>query len=78
MSVPSSSIVIRATLWPLSTGALSLVLAFPNPASAFFQNTKLEGTIGSDIGGVWLDMHHVMPEFRITYSKPATGKPVPV
>ncbi|HYC54276.1 MAG TPA: hypothetical protein VEL28_04985 [Candidatus Binatia bacterium] len=49
----------------------------PSPALSFFQQTTLEGTIGTDIGGVWLSVHQIMPEFRITYAKPAEGRPVP-
>ena len=78
MSRYSSTMVTKATLRPLLTGALSAVLASPLPAAAFFQSTKLEGTIGSDIGGVWLSVQQVMPEFRINYPKPAGGKAVPV
>lgn len=60
--------------------ALSLASALlaPTPASAFFQNTKLEGAVGTDLGGVWLSVHHVMPEFRISYPRPTGGSPLPV
>ncbi|MFN2378080.1 MAG: hypothetical protein ABR538_16235 [Candidatus Binatia bacterium] len=60
--------------------ALSLATALlaPTPASAFFQTTKLEGAVGTDIGGVWLSVHHLMPEFRISYPRPAAGPPVPL
>jgi hypothetical protein len=40
------------------------------PAAAFLQTTELRGLLGSDIGGVWLVIHHVMPEFRIRYDRP--------
>lgn len=58
--------------------SLASTLVVPASASAFFQNTKLEGAVGTDLGGVWLSVHHVMPEFRISYPRPAAGPPIPV
>lgn len=59
------------------TGVLAATLLISGEASAFLQQTTLEGTVGTDIGGVWLSVQHIMPEFRITYPKPAEGRPVP-
>ena len=59
-------------------GALATALLAPAPASAFFQQTKLEGTVGTDIGGVWLSIQQVMPQFRINFPKPARGSAVPI
>jgi len=59
-------------------GALAVALVTPTPSSAFFQQTKLEGPVGTDLGGVWLSIQHLMPEFRISYKKPAAGPAVPV
>lgn len=59
-------------------GAIATALLAPSPAPAFFQQTKLEGTVGTDIGGVWLSEQQVLPEFRISYPKPAGGPAVPV
>ena len=59
--------------------ALALAVACPAPAQAFFQQTKLEGTVGRDLGGVWLSVQQVAPEFRISVPKPpAGGLPVEV
>jgi len=44
--------------------ALTLALA-ARDASAFFQKTTLEGTVGSDVSGVWLAVQHMMPSFRV-------------
>ncbi|MFT4569480.1 MAG: hypothetical protein ACI8TX_003304 [Hyphomicrobiaceae bacterium] len=55
----------------IATVATAITLAFaPAQAPAFFQSTSLEGGIGHDISGVWLAMHHVLPEFRIRFEKP--------
>ncbi len=61
-----------------AAGALAASLIAPTQASAFFQQTSLEGTLGTDLGGVWLSVQHVMPEFRITYPKPTNGPAVPI
>jgi hypothetical protein len=61
-----------------TAGALAASLIVPTPASAFFQQTSLEGTLGTDLGGVWLSVHNLTPEFRISYPKPKTGPAVPV
>jgi hypothetical protein len=58
-------------------GALAATLLVSTDATAFLQQTTLEGTVGTDIGGVWLSVQHIMPEFRITYPKPAEGRAVP-
>jgi len=59
-------------------GALTTALLAPTEAPAFFQQTKLDGVLGTDLGGVWLSQQQVVPEFRITYSKPPSGPAVPV
>lgn len=46
-------------------------------AAAFIQQTTVEGPIGGDIGGVWLAVQQILPEFRIQYPRPAEGRPVP-
>ncbi len=61
-----------------AAGVLLAALVTPSPARAFFQQTTLEGSIGTDIGGVWLIVHNIMPEFRVTFPKPASGPPVPL
>lgn len=58
-------------------GVLAAALLVSTDASAFLQQTTLEGAVGADIGGVWLSVQHIMPEFRITYPKPAQGRAVP-
>lgn len=64
---------------PALTAALAGALLLPTTSQAFFQQTRLEGTVGSDIGGVWLSSQQVMPEFRINFPKPTDGTPpVPV
>lgn len=79
MSHFRSKSVIESSRRRLLAGALATTtLISAAPASAFFQQTKLEGTIGSNIGGVWLSVQQIMPEFRVTYPKPATGPAVPV
>ncbi len=57
--------------------ALALLLAVsPGPAHAFFQKTTLEGTLGADLGGIWLAVHHVMPTFRVRIDRdPEHGAP---
>lgn len=62
----------------MAAGALAVALLTPTPCLAFFQQTKLEGTVGTDLGGVWLSVQHLMPEFNIHYRKPLDGPPVPV
>jgi hypothetical protein len=52
---------------------LAAVLMAPVPGFAFFQQTKLEGMVGADVGGTWLSMQYVMPEFRITFPTPKDG-----
>jgi hypothetical protein len=59
----------------LAVGVLAASALLPVSAAAFFQQTKLEGAVGTDIGGVWLSVHQIMPEFRIQYPKPAEGRP---
>ncbi len=53
------------------------VLLLPGWARAFMQQTTVEGPVGSDIGGVWLSVQQILPEFRIQYSHPDEGRPVP-
>jgi hypothetical protein len=77
-SLPRNCIPIPPTRSQLTAGAIVASLFFPSVSPAFFQETKLDGAIGSDIGGVWLSVQQEMPEFRITYQKPAEGPPVPV
>src|SRR5689334_2903820 len=47
----------------LAASALAVSLVAPTQASAFFQQTSLEGTLGTDLGGIWLSVQNVMPEF---------------
>lgn len=61
----------------LLMGAIAAALLLPTPSPAFFQSTSLEGTVGTDIGGVWLSMQQLMPEFRITYPKSSTNRAMP-
>jgi len=49
----------------ISVGFLAAALALPANVGAFYQTTVTEGTIGKDIGGVWLATFHVMPSFRV-------------
>ena len=57
--------------------ALGLALT-PQFSSSFFQNTQLSGSLGSDIGGVWLVVEHQMPEFRVRLENPQDGNsPIP-
>jgi len=56
----------------LSLGLGIAVLAAAAPAGAsFFQKTTVEGTIGKDIGGVWLAVHQMMPMFRVRLDRGA-------
>lgn len=60
------------------TGFLATtVAAGAGQASAFFQQTKLEGVVGSDIGGVWLSVQQIVPEFRITFQKASLASGLP-
>jgi hypothetical protein len=85
MLFPAAFFTIKATHRPSGSaasrrvvlGALAITFLTSTPAPAFFQQTKLEGQIGTNIGGVWLSMQNVMPEFRISYQKPENGKAVP-
>lgn len=73
---PSAGLTSRGSVL---TAALAGALLLPTTSPAFFQQTRLEGSVGSDIGGVWLSTQQLMPEFRINYAKPADGSPaVPV
>jgi len=54
----------------LGLGITALVAAVPAGAS-FFQKTTVEGTIGKDIGGVWLAVHQMMPMFRVRLDRGA-------
>ena len=55
------------------TGALALAQS----AEAFPQTTTTEGTIGKNIGGVWLAVHHVMPLFRVRLDRASPEKAAP-
>ncbi len=50
-------------------GALALALLWLSvlaaPAASFVQKTTVRGTIGADIGGVWLVLHDLAPTFRV-------------
>jgi hypothetical protein len=61
-----------------AAGALAATLIAPTQAPAFFQQTSLEGTLGTDVGGVWLSIQNIVPEFRISYPKPTSGPAVPI
>jgi hypothetical protein len=52
--------------------ALSVAAAAAD-AQAFFQKTSLEGTLGNDVSGVWLAVHHVMPQFRVRVDRDPSG-----
>ncbi len=54
----------------VAVAALISTSLIPQSAGAFFQSTSVEGVISQDIGGVWLAVHHVLPEFRIRFEKP--------
>lgn len=58
--------VLAAGLLAASTLATSASVA----NAAFLQTTELKGHLGADIGGVWLAVHNMMPEFRIRYDRP--------
>lgn len=46
--------------------ALGVMLVFSaGPAVAFLQKTTVRGTIGADIGGIWLALHDLAPSFRV-------------
>lgn len=53
------------------------MLLLPGRAAAFLQQTNVEGAVGGDIGGVWLSVQQILPEFRIQYPRPTEGRPVP-
>lgn len=53
--------------------AMAAVVLGAGGSSAFFQNSTLEGTIGTDISGVWLARHHLIPEFRLRYKIEEAG-----
>ena len=48
------------------------------PASAFFQDTSVEGVIGHDLGGIWLVVDDVSPEFRVMLDREKQGVPFKV
>ncbi len=58
-------------LFATVAAALLLVLVTPHMGVAFRQVTSVEGTLGNDIGGIYLVLHNVMPEFRIRYKRDA-------
>jgi hypothetical protein len=46
--------------------SLAALMAFsPGSAGAFYQTTTVEGTIGNDIGGIWVAVAHIAPTFRV-------------
>jgi len=50
----------------LSALALATSMMTPSTSAAgFFQSTSVEGTIGADLGGVWLGLYYTAPTFRI-------------
>jgi len=53
--------VKKALGWAIAT---TIVVAAATPAWAGYQSTKVEGTIGVDVGGVWLAVEHMAPTFR--------------
>jgi len=69
MVKPDSKLVRK----PLSTRSwaamllltTTIVVVGSRPALASYQLTKNEGTIGTDIGGIWLAIHQVAPTFRV-------------
>ncbi len=56
-----------------AAAALIISLVLPPSAKAFFQTTKLEGTLGTDISGIWIGVYHVMPTFRVRLDTVAGG-----
>ncbi len=46
-------------------GIAAMIACLPTAANAFYQTTVVEGTIGDDIGGVWVAVHHTAPTFRV-------------
>jgi len=65
----------RVTAAALAGASAAVLLA--GQASAFPQQTTVQGPVGGDIGGVWLSVQQILPEFRIQYPRPAEGRPVP-
>ena len=61
---------VAAALW-----AAALVAT---PADAFYQETTLEGRIGTDISGVWLIVADTAAEFRVRVSREIDDSEVPV
>jgi hypothetical protein len=61
----------------LVLASMALVLAGAGTGRAFFQKTDVEGTIGTDIGGVWLAMYYMMPSFRVRLDAPAEDAGLP-
>lgn len=51
--------------------------AIATPAEAFLQTTTTEGTIGKDVGGVWLAVQHIMPLFRVRLDRASPEKAAP-
>ena len=61
----------------ISTTLLALfvagALAAPGPSPAFFQKTTLEGPIGTDVSGIWLAVHYLLPTFRVRVDRAEEG-----
>ena len=65
---------LAAALLCVAAGAIQ-----PAAVLAFFQKTAVEGTLGNDVGGVWLAIHHLMPSFRVRVDRdPEKGAPFTV
>ena len=58
----------------LRTLVVAILFLLPGAgAEAFFQTTTVEGTIGRDLGGIWLLVHHAAPQFRVRIDKDAAA-----
>lgn len=73
--VTTSQVSWRLLLAGALTAAVPLT---PLSAEAFYQQTSLEGPVGSDLGGVWLSVQNVGPEFRISFPRPEAGPAIPL
>lgn len=58
----------------LRTLVVAILFLLPGAgAEAFFQTTTVEGTIGRDLGGIWLLVHNTAPQFRVRIDKDAAA-----
>ena len=55
----------------LALGLLAALAGTPSGSEAFYQKTTIEGSIGTDVSGVWLSVQHVMPMFRVRLDRDA-------